>query len=220
MKILSLTYLGNIEWLCNLLFEDCVIDLYEHYHKQSYRNRCQIMTASGVAALSVQVARPDNVLKAPMREVRIDYSKRWQHQHWNSIVSAYRNAPYFDHYAGRFEPFYMRRFDFLADLNMGLLEVLLDALGTDVRPRFSEEHIEASAQTEDLRLTPKAHPTPPAPSFIPDPHFTPQEYYQTFSDRLPFAPNLSAIDLLFCEGPGAMEVLRGSYGCAPANTHL
>lgn len=226
MKILSLVYAGNIEWFCHLLGGDCVIDIYEHYHKQSYRNRCEIMTAGGVTPLSVQVVKPDNRYKAAVRDVRIDYSKRWQHRHWTSIASAYRNSPYFDHYAGVLEPFYRRRFDFLADLNIELLDALLDALGADVRPRFSERYIEVGGEQGatgagggyevagesgggriiDLRdtLSPKARLARR------DPRFAPQEYYQVFSDRIPFAPNLSVIDLLLCEGPGAMEVLRGS----------
>jgi len=300
MKILSLTYAGNVEWFCHLLGGDCVIDLHEHYHKQSYRNRCLIMTANGVVPLSVQVAKPDNLHKPAMRDVRIDYSKRWQHQHWTSIVSAYRNSPYFDHYAGALEPFYRRRFDFLADLNAGLLETLLTALGSDLRPRFSERYIdvtdpdrlrlpaptsgahqgsgysavgvptdrrcgepeaaeggagvERAEEIIDLRdaLSPKKHPAhllrSPAPpvgarydagylaaglaspsSFAPrqssncacsalglasvpaDPRFTPQHYYQVFSERMPFAPNLSVVDLVMCEGPGALEILRRSY---------
>ena len=43
-----------------------------------------------------------------------------------------------------------------------------------------------------------------------DPQFTPQPYYQVFSDRFPFCENLSVVDLLFCDGPGAAEVLRAS----------
>jgi len=206
IKVLSLTYLGNIEWLCNLLFGgECIIDLHEHYHKQSYRNRCEIMTASGVVPLSVQVVKPDNWDKAPMCEVRIDYSKRWQHQHWNSIVSAYRGAPYFDHYAPLFEPFYRQHFDLLADFNTQLLKTLLKAMGADIRLSFSEKYIEPGPGIEDLReaISPKMHHHRSG-SF-----FRPHEYYQSFSDRLPFAPNLSGLDLLFCEGPGAMEVMRG-----------
>ena len=44
----------------------------------------------------------------------------------------------------------------------------------------------------------------------PDPTFSAPEYYQVFADRIPFAPNLSAVDLLFCEGPGAGRIIRES----------
>ena len=57
-------------------------------------------------------------------DVRLDYSKRWQHQHWGALVASYKSSPYFDFYAGRFEPFYRREWEFLADYNLGLLEVM------------------------------------------------------------------------------------------------
>ncbi|GHV02256.1 hypothetical protein FACS1894159_10990 [Bacteroidia bacterium] len=206
MRILSLNYLGNIEWFCNLCFEHCIVDIHEHYRKQSYRNRALIMTSEGVQALSVQVVRPDNRLKPAMCEVRIDYSKRWQHQHWNAICSAYRSSPYFDHYAPLFEPLYLKRFDFLADLNTALLEAILGALNVEPGPNFSTRYIEPG-EGVDLRetISPKAHLARP------DPRFTPQPYYQLFGERHPFAANLSMLDLLMCEGPRTMEILRASW---------
>ena len=44
-----------------------------------------------------------------------------------------------------------------------------------------------------------------------DPAFHAESYFQVFSDRLPFAPNLSVADLLFAEGPDAAELLRRSF---------
>jgi len=34
------------------------------------------------------------------------------------------------------------------------------------------------------------------------------EYYQVFSDRFGFVPNLSVIDLIFNEGLGATSILK------------
>lgn len=45
--ILSTAYLGNVQYYAKLLSGKAVIDLYEHYRKQSYRNRCDILTANG-----------------------------------------------------------------------------------------------------------------------------------------------------------------------------
>ena len=122
--ILPLTYLGSTEYFRCLYDGTCVIDLYEHYVKQSYRNRCDILTAGGPASLTVHVVKGGSIRKRPVCDMRIDYSKRWQHQHWMSILSAYRNSPYFDHYRDRFEPFYNREFTFLADWNIALLETV------------------------------------------------------------------------------------------------
>lgn len=75
------------------------------------------------------MVRNANRPRHPVRDVRLDYSKRWQHQHWGALVASYRSSPYFDFYAGRFEPFYRREWEFLADYNLGLLEVLCSLAG-------------------------------------------------------------------------------------------
>ena len=141
--ILPLTYLGSTEYFRCLYDGTCVIDLYEHYVKQSYRNRCDILTAGGPASLTVHVVKGGSIRKRPVCDMRIDYSNRWQHQHWMSILSAYRNSPYFDHYRDRFEPFYNREFTFLADWNIALLETVTGILGTPPALRFSDSYIEA-----------------------------------------------------------------------------
>jgi hypothetical protein len=205
MTLLPLTYLGNVQWFTRLLFEECVIDLGERYVKQSYRNRCDILSANGIIALSAQVAKPDK--GATAGEARLDYSKRWQHVHWNSIVAAYRSSPWFDHYAPQLEPFYHTRCERLAEFNTGLLRIVLALLGAERELRFSSQYVVPAEDDVDMReaISPKPRLTRP------DPRFAPAEYCQLFSDRHPFAPNLSIIDLLFCEGPYAMNILENSY---------
>ena len=46
--------------------------------------------------------------------------------------------------------------------------------------------------------------------YRPDPRFHAASYYQVFSEKTAFVPNLSILDLLFCEGPGALEIIRQS----------
>ncbi len=203
--ILSSTYLGNQQYYAHLLAPGTRVDLYEHYLKQSFRNRCEILSAQGVIPLVVPVHNRGSV-KTPTREIRIDNSKRWQHRHWQALVSAYRSAPYFDHYEGIFAPFFHKPYDFLIELNLGLQETLLGLLGHREPVLFSERYEEGIPPEQDLRnaLSQKAR------LHRPDEAFTPPVYYQVFTERLPFAPNLSVVDLLFCEGPGSAELLRGA----------
>ncbi|MCD7969469.1 MAG: WbqC family protein [Alistipes sp.] len=210
MDILPLHYLGNIQYFSKLCCTACVIDPHETYRKQSYRSRCEIQAANGRMALVVNVVNPGNFTRTAVREVRLDHSKRWRHIHWQSLVSAYKNSPYFDFYAPRIEPFYRREYRFLYDLSAELLETMLEMLGITLRPEFSQRYIEVDGTDPSVRdyrdcISPKPRLA------LTDPHFRAEPYWQVFSDRFPFEANLSVIDLLFCEGPAAAEVLRRSY---------
>lgn len=198
MTILPLTYLGSTEWFTHLSHGNCVIDTGENWVKQTARNRAVIMTANGPAALTVPVhGGGSDLAKTRTKDIRIDNSKRWQHNHWVSIVSAYRNSPFFDHYEDRFAPVYSRRFDFLTDLNLTLLEIVTTALSLNGTPRISENYIVPLPGNLDLRGK-KALPMEAAAI---------KEYTQVFHDRLPFVPGLSIVDLLFCEGPSARDFI-------------
>lgn len=202
MDILPLAYLPSVEWFACALRGDCVVDLGEHFVKRSARNRARILAADGPMDLTVPVCcanRPGQ----PVREVRLDYSKRWQHRHWGALVASYKSSPYFDHYAPHFEPFYRREggWEYLAEFDLELIATLCRLLGVAVPP-LRETYVEAAAGDRDLR--PKRRE---GPAFVAEP------YVQVFSDRLPFAANLSVADLLFAEGPAAVSVLRR---CLPA----
>ncbi len=74
---------------------------------------------------------------------------------------------------------------------------MLAMIGLESRmPRLSERYVEAAPGDCDLR-----------PKRNEGPDFGAEPYVQVFSDRLPFAANLSAIDLWFAEGPSARDVL-------------
>ena len=144
--------------------------------------------------LSVQLAHA-NRPRQPMRSMRVDYSKRWHHQHLVAMESAYRSSPYYDYYADRFIPLYEREWDYLVDLNMATLERVCAILKLPV-PRISESYVEATPA--DLDLRPKHA----------EPLYTVEPYVQVFSDRLEFVPRLSIYDLIMCEGPEAVGYLR------------
>ena len=209
MNLLPLTYLGNVQYYTKLCFSPCIIDPHEHFVKQSFRNRCEIFGTNGPISLTVPVVKQPNDSKASLRDTRIDPSKRWQHRHWESIRSAYGQSPYFEFYGEYFAPFYERKYAFLFDLNLELTQLLLRLLDSDAKIVFTERYLlpeELNVGTLDFR-----HALSPKPRLHrPDPHFAPQPYCQVFAERFPFLPNLSMIDLLFCEGPEARNVLRNS----------
>lgn len=195
MTILPAAYLPSVEYVAHLLRGDCLIDLGEHFIKRSPRNRTRILSVGGPMTLTVQVVRADRP-RQPMRDMRIDYSKRWQHQHWGALVASYRSSPYFEHFAEHFAPFYDRPYEFLADYDLCLLETLCRLAGVRM-PAVSDRYVEASPGDLDLR-----------PKHAESPAFAAEPYVQVFSDRMPFVANLSFADLLFAEGPGSLSVLR------------
>ena len=150
--ILPLTYWGSIEHFAHLLQggEEAIIDLGENYVKRSERNRTEIVTPTGGMVLSVPLIKA-NRPRTPMKDMRIDNSKRWQHQHWIAILSAYRSSPYFDYVADRIAPIYEREWEFLTDLNREILQAEFDILGLKPKHQFSEIYVEPSEGVVDLR---------------------------------------------------------------------
>jgi hypothetical protein len=154
------------------------------------------MTSGGVMQLSVQLSHA-NRPRQPMRSMKIDYSKRWQHQHYVAMESAYRSSPYYDYYAERFASLFNKEWQYLIDLNHATLEAVCSILKCPI-PRISESYIIATEEDIDLRDKKR------------DSTFVAEPYIQVFSDRLPFAPNLSIFDLVMCEGPAANDILLKS----------
>lgn len=197
MLILPATYLPDIEYITRLLAagDDYIIDCGEHYIKRSVRNRTRIMTANGVLELTVPVVNA-NRPRTAMHKMQIDYSKPWQHQHWVAIESAYRSSAYFDFIAERLRPFYSENYTSLVEFNLAILTTLLAVLGYTTPLKTTTEYVVATENDVDLR--PKHRTT----------EFSTPHYFQLFSDRLPFAENLSILDLLMSEGDYAVSLLK------------
>ena len=196
-SVLSSTYFGPIQWYQKLHRMPCIIEQHDHFVKQTYRNRCVIATANGTQTLTVPIERYDGT-KCPMRDIRISDHGNWRHLHWNALVSAYGETPFFEFYADDLRPFFEKQHTFLFDLNLDIMHTMCQLL--DVRPQvtLSEQYIVLPSEDDavvDFReaIRPK-HP-------LPDADFNPTPYYQVRAQRHGFLPNLSILDLLFNEGP-------------------
>ena len=196
-SLLSTTYFGPIQWYQKLHRMPCIIEQHDHFVKQTYRNRCVIATANGTQTLTVPIERYDGT-KCPMRDIRISDHGNWRHLHWNALVSAYGETPFFEFYADDLRPFFEKRHTFLFDLNLDIMHTMCQLL--DVRPQvqLSEHYIVLPSEDDEVidfreAIRPK-HP-------LPDADFNPTPYYQVRAQRHGFLPNLSILDLLFNEGP-------------------
>ena len=168
---------------------DILIEQYDNYCKQTYRNRCRIATAGGVQTLTIPVVKSD-CPKQLMKDVRISDHGDWRRQHWNALESAYMNSPFFMYYQDDFRPFYERRIEFLIDFNTQLTELILKLAGMDKKIKLTESYSRPSTGINDLRQ-------------LIDPQQTAQNrpYWQVFKQKYGFQSNLSAVDLLFNMGP-------------------
>jgi hypothetical protein len=181
------------------------IEACEHFQKGSYRNRCHIAGPNGVQRLSIPLFKGKHQQTA-IREVRIAYDTPWQRLHWRSILAAYGNAPYFEHYADGLAPFYQKNHTFLFDFNLLLLEYVLQKINFQGSLQFTETfEVPSSAVSDDYRnqLSPK-QPTTAA-------WFQPAPYAQVFMERSGFLPDLSVLDLLFCYGKQSGKILESSF---------
>lgn len=110
------------------------VEVMESFPKQTYRNRCLIIDPTGTSImLSVPVKRVDH--KQFTKDVEISYQTKWQHQHWNAILSAYKKTPYFDYYQDFIRPLYEKETKWLIDLNDATLDVV-EALLRNEMPKI------------------------------------------------------------------------------------
>jgi hypothetical protein len=203
---LPLAYLGPVAWYSKYFLHPCIfIECYDHYNKQSYRNRCLIYSANGPLSMSIPVLTGSSH-KILVKDIRIDNSRAWRRLHMKGIESSYRSAPFYEYYIDSLLPCYHKKYSFLLDLNIGLHSVLLKQLNINATITLTDNYVtDAGEQSVDYRES--LHPKK---SHTEDPYFISVPYRQVFMERFGFIPNLSIIDLLFNMGAEATEVLRRS----------
>jgi hypothetical protein len=203
--LLSYAYFGPIQYFSKLASHPVLIENHENYSKQSYRNRCIIYGANGPLTLTVPIVK-DHGQKMPIGDVRIDYSTPWQNNHFRAIVSAYRSAPFFEFYMDAFEPFFEKKTEFLADLDLQVTKTLCSCLEIEVHFGFTDGFgtVPANIDWRD-----GIHPKKRMQKH--DPNFIAPEYHQVFADKHGLQKNLSILDLIFNCGPESKSILRNAY---------
>jgi WbqC-like protein family len=165
------------------------IEAHENYQKQSYRNRCYVLTANGIDTLTVPVR--EGTRKPPIREVQIDYAQHWIDRHLRCLQAAYAKSPHFEYIMPDIEAILTRRYPLLFDLNWALLTFCRTWLRLKTPVNLTEWYVK-DTQPGLFDARSKVLPAQRAKmaSFG---HLRP--YLQNFGPE--FVPNLSIIDLLF-----------------------
>lgn len=196
--VLSTAYLPSIEYFALIAKSEVFfMEAAESFQKQTYRNRTNILTATGIQTLILPTQHATQ--RSCIRDVRIDYKCDWQLKHWRAIETAYSGTPYFLYFKDYLAPFFEKRYEFLFDYNEAIIRLLMKLLKIKKSPVLTETFEKEYANKTDLRTA--VHPK--RKNLL---EITP--YPQVFGDRIPFCGNVSVIDLLFNSGPNLDYLLN------------
>lgn len=204
--LLSTAYLPNIQYISkfNRNKYSTLIEAHENFQKQSFRNRTQIMSSQGTLDLTIPVIWSNHT---PIQDVRIDHREPWQKAHTRAIRSAYGSSAYWEYLEERIMNILHSKHEFLFDYNCFALEQILDILSLkDSRISLSTEYIAPQDLTNTVDM--RNSISPKVKNQRPDPDFICPQYYQVFSEKMPFAQNLSIIDMMFCDLPTARNLIK------------
>lgn len=206
--LIELQYLPTLPYFSTLLqFEEIIIEQSENYTKGSFRNRTYIAGVNGKLRLSIPLLKGKNQQQS-IKEVKISYAEAWHSAHWIAIQSAYGNSPFFEHYCDDIKSCFYKRPSFLFDFNLDLFHTLIKLLKIDLSISFSDEyHKNPHSGIIDFRnmIHPKKEIDPLKINY-----HSPT-YAQVFQEKTGFIADLSVLDLLFCVGPQASQILEGAY---------
>jgi hypothetical protein len=207
--IFDYQYFGNVNYYFELINSNYYeFNEYDNYQKMSFRNRCRILGANGPIDLSIPVVG-GRELKSQMKDVKICYKEDWRGRHFKTLVSCYNRSPWFEYYRPLFEDLYELKSEYLVDWDMECHNLTLNLLKINNLKNYNisaiQGEIQSSGQENRIDLRNKYLSRMPNPFNI-----SIKPYPQVFSDRYGFVPDLSILDLIFCEGSNAFEVLRSS----------
>ncbi|MBR4301464.1 MAG: WbqC family protein [Bacteroidales bacterium] len=199
--LFSTAYFPPISYVAAMLNKPVVVvEQYETFPKQTYRNRAVMATANGLLPLSVPVIRT-NGNHTYTKDMDICYNENWAAKHWRAIESAYNSSPYFLYYKDDVEAILNKKHRTLLELNMDILAFVFKKLkvAKDIILSTDFVVVDANADIEDYRnrFSPKNKEIIQLPP-----------YDQVFEDRYGFQQDLSILDLLFNMGPDSLGYLK------------
>lgn len=203
--LLSTAYFAPVHFYSRYIAHNNIyIEQFEHFNKQTYRNRCIILGGNGPIPLIVPVVKGRGP-KILMKDLQIAYDMDWQRNHWQTIFSAYNSSPYLEYYQDDLKPFFEKKAKYLLDYNQAIHETICELLEIDNKTIRTKDFEDVPEETLNFRemISPKNKTET-------DQHFKPMRYTQVFEEKFDFLPNLSILDLLFNEGPNSYTILKKS----------
>lgn len=191
-------FIPNLHYLSKCIYYDCIeIEAKEFYRKRSYRNRTIISSPNGKLTLSVPLLKGKNS-SLPMDQVMIAYHDNWEKKICRAIQSSYGKTAFFLHYFDELEFIFKSKPTTLLELNNQLLQYLLDSFQIDCTLSHTSSYQKTDlleTQITDLRDLIQFN------KHSEDPNFKEQAYPQVFEQKTGFLEQVSALELLFTQGP-------------------
>lgn len=226
VSILQPSYLPWSGYFEQMDFADAFVFLNDvQYTKNDWRNRNRIKSERGPAWITVPVRRRSS--KQKIREILINYDRRWFEDHVNLLTFNYRKAPYFEAVMAIVVPHLNARYDRLEDLSTGLTLDLAAYLGIRRRILKSSE-IEVRSADPNLRLiqicravgATEFYEGASGRDYLDTGLFEKNGITVSFQDyrhpvyrqfHEPFVSHLSVVDLLFHYGPEAGDIIASGH---------
>ncbi len=203
----SIQYVALLTYYKKVIFDDIV-----RFRKQSYLTRSYIRTPQGPQSLIVPVQKGKT--KLSVGKVRIDNHHEWIAPMVRTLRFNYSHSPFFMFFFDMIVRPIQSRFEYLAELNVALIQAILRALQVEWKWSWR-------SKWQQLPLVDDYcyHIHPKTRYHVPDPAFTAPRYYQLYAESDgTFYANLSIVDLLFNEGLDSVAYLIEAY--ANKNRHL
>jgi len=182
-SIFSTAYAAPIGYYKALLKSEVnLLEVHEHFIKQTIRNRCVIASANGTLVLTIPLSQRKNNMF--IKDVCICYKTDWQRLHIKSLETAYKSSPFFEFYIDELKKAYQNKPEFLLDWNRIIHQQLLQWLKINTLFELSEEYVKVYENNPDFRLTDWNEKSATI-------------YHQVFENKHGFIANLSIFDLLF-----------------------
>ncbi len=199
--LLHPTYFGPVsQYVAIAGASHVVFENEDNYQKQTYRNRMYIYGANGRLLLNIPIKHTGNKSQhQKYKEVRIENDFNWQKQHWKSLQTVYRTSPFFEFYEDEFHPLYHEKFNFLMDFNHRCTQLAFDCLQLETDFSKTAEFILNPEDLIDARHLVEAKGQKKQ-SFEP--------YTQVFDTKFGYLNDICIIDLIFNEGPNALNYLQ------------
>jgi len=198
MVLIQPTYFSPIiQYLAISKSNGIVFEVEDNYQKQTYRNRCYVYTSNGKHLLNVPIQHLKGI-KQKTKDIKIDYKDDWNKLHLKTLKTAYNSSPFFEFYIDDLSPIFEKKYTFLLDLNLKCHEIIMDALQIELLTSTTSAYIKNS-DLKDFRNLAIAKGQK---------EYKLTRYIQVFEQHHGFISNLSILDLLFMEGPNALNYIE------------